>query len=262
MRALFLANREGTARRHLTRLDRRPHREAGPEGDRASEFGVFAAFVMALFVSVCVAVASPTLGEAPTVTLDEQAVLIAGSTPEGRLIVFSIGKPAGSLMPVTARFEELVVADATGAAAVELASPVAERSVWAVVDVESGELALAAPGGSAVRQVSFPGRGVGLTRRFLVDERRFLEVLLVRPVAGVPAGEDAAAVSGAWGQSFGDGGEGDGDGALDGKIEALLARLRPIGESPELPPAELRPGDVVVAVDPMTLEIYAAKLAF
>lgn len=70
------------------------------------------------------------------------------------------------------------------------------------------------------------------------------------------------AEAGAWGGSFGDGGDDDADGALDGGIEAPIERLRAIGASPPLPPSELRPGDVVIAVDPVTLEIYAATLAF
>lgn len=198
----------------------------------------------------------------PTITLAERSVALEGLTPDGRAVLFSIGQPPGHLMRVTARHEEAVVADAAGAVTVELPSPVPERSVWAVVDLESGELALTAPEGFELREVAFPGRGLGAARRTLRDERRFLDVLLVRPAAGVPSGGDAAAETGAWRRTFGDGGESDGDGTVDGVIEAPIERLRPIGDSPAAPPVELRPGDVVVAIDPITLEIYAAKLAF
>lgn len=208
------------------------------------------------------AIGAPALLAAPVVVLSGQSLVAEGLTPEGRAVVFTVGKPPGHLMAVTSRLDAMIEADAAGVAFVELPSPVAARSVWVVVDVESGELALASPDGFPLRQVEFPGRGVGQSRRFLRDERRFLEVLLVRPAGAVPAGRDAAAESGAWGRSFGDGGDGDGDGELDGKIEAVLERLRPIGESAVLPPDVLMPGDVVVAIDPMTLEIYTAKLAF
>lgn len=211
---------------------------------------------------VALSIVAPALHAAPEVVLGEQSLAAEGLTPDGRVVVFTLGKPPGHFMPVTSRLDAMVRADATGAATLELPAPIAARSVWVVVDVESGEVALASPEGFPLRQVQFPGRGVGLSRRFLLDERRFLDVLVVRPAAAVPAGRDAAAESGAWGQSFGDGGEGDGDGELDGKIEAVLERLRPIGDSPALRPDELRPGDVVVAVDPVTLEIYARTLAF
>ena len=205
----------------------------------------------------------PVLAAAsPAIVLGEQSVVAEGLTPAGRAVVFSIGKPPGHLMPVTVRFEEIVEADAAGVAEIELPGPVASRSVWAAVDLQSGEMALAAPDGFSLRQVDFPARGIGQSRRFLRDERRFLEVLLVRPAAGVPAGGDPAAEVGAWGRTYGDGGEGDGDGMGNGVIEAPIERLRPIGDSPLGPPVELRPGDVVVAVDPTTLEIYAAKLVF
>lgn len=208
------------------------------------------------------AIAAPALHAAPVVILSGRSLVAEGLTPEGRAVVFTIGKPPGHLMAVTSRLDAMIEADAAGVASLELPAAIAERSVWVVVDVESGEVALASPEGFPLRQVEFPGRGVGQSRRFLRDERRFLEILVVRPAAAVPAGKDAASESGAWGRSFGDGGEDDGDGELDGKIEAVLERLRPIGESPALPPEILMPGDVVVAVDPVTLEIYLKTLAF
>jgi hypothetical protein len=217
---------------------------------------------ISLFLLACVLVAASPAAASHVVTLEEGSLLVEGLTPDGRAVVFTLGKPPGQLMPVTSRLDAMVRADAAGAATLELPAPIAARSVWVVVDVESGEVALASPEGFPLRQVEFPGRGVGLSRRFLLDERRFLDVLLVRPAAAVPAGQDVAAESGAWGRSFGDGGEGDGDGELDGKIEAVLERLRPIGDSATLPPDELTPGDVIVAVDPVTLEIYARTLAF
>lgn len=211
---------------------------------------------LAAFLAPLAATASPII------TLSESSVALEGLTPEGRAVLFSIGQPPGHLMRVTARHEEVVAPDAAGAVTVELSSPVAERSVWAVVDVESGEWALAAPEGFELRQIDFPGRGIGAAHRTLRNESRFLEVLVVRPASALPEAADRAAESGVWGRTFGDGGEDDADGATDGAVEAPIERLRPVGDSPALPPGELRPGDVVVAVDPMTLEIYAATLAF
>lgn len=124
----------------------------------------------------------------PTVVFGERVVDFEGLTPAGSAVVFSIAKPPGHLMSITARFEQFVEADAAGLARLELPAPVAERSVWAVVDIESGEVALAAPKDSDLRRIDFPGRGIGATRRFLRDERRFLEVLVVRAGGGGAGG--------------------------------------------------------------------------
>jgi len=202
---------------------------------------------------------TPCFG-APTVLVGAESIQVTGATASGQVVVFGMTRRGAGMMTAVERIDEVVAADALGEALVELGRPVPERSVWAAVDLTSGEIALAAPAAFELREVSFPQRGIGATRRHLEDARRFLDVLLVRPVAAVPAGQDAAAVAGAWGRSFGDGGEGDDDGSLDGKVRVALADLAPLGTSPQ-PPSELGPGDIVVAVDATTLEIYAAKLA-
>lgn len=133
-------------------------------------------------------IASRPVAALPAIALGERSVSIQELTPNGRAVVFSIGRPLSAFMPVTARLDVMLDADGAGNAMFDLPSPVAERSVWGVVDVESGELALAAPEGFELRQVELPGNGIGQTRRFLLSERRFLEVMLVRPLSAVPGG--------------------------------------------------------------------------
>jgi hypothetical protein len=135
-------------------------------------------------------------------------------------------------------------------------SPVPPRSVWAVVDLTTGDYALAAPQGSDLRQVDAPSRGLGAAARFLDQDGRYLDVLLIRPESG-PDGVEAA---GLWGLRVGDGGEQDADGVADSRISLAFAELWPLADSPPAPEA-LAPKDVLLGVDPENLQIYAVQLA-
>ena len=76
------------------------------------------------------------------------------------------------------------------------------------------------------------GRGGGAAPDWLEDVRGYVEVLVVRP------GE------GAWAATVGDGGEGDDDGAYDGRLRASLAGMRGVGEKPAEPPQRFNPRDL------------------
>jgi hypothetical protein len=111
---------------------------------------------------------------------------------------------------------------------------------------------LAAPAGTPLYEVPFPTRALPATRRSLDDGRSGLYVLWVRPASVDLDG-------GAWAGVVLDGSGRDGDGAQDRRLQVLLDRLEPIGAS-GLPPETLGAGDVVVGIDPASLEIYAARL--
>jgi hypothetical protein len=196
-----------------------------------------------------------TAGAQPVLSFDEQVVVIEGLAPGGRAAVFGIGRGMEGFMPVRVEVWEMVDADGEGVARLDLQLPVelAAGSVWAAVDLSAGETALAAPEGVVLHEISFPVGGLpgGLTS--LDDGRPSLGVLWVRP------GTDPAA-SGAWGGRIEDGGPRDGDGAQNRRLRALLDRLEPLGNGGP-PPRRLAPGDVLVGIDPATLEIYTARLA-
>jgi hypothetical protein len=113
--------------------------------------------------------------------------------------------------------------------------------LWAVVDLSSGEYALASPVPGPLREVEPPpGLAGGLAGRGELDEERGrVELLVVRP------GVDGE--SGAWTGGVDDGGSSDGDGARDGRSRARLGRLTPVAEGGAAAPAAFRAGDVVVA---------------
>jgi hypothetical protein len=120
----------------------------------------------------------------------------------------------------------------------------------AAVDLASGELTLAVPEGGELHEIDFPQGGIGPTGRWLDADRRFLDVLLVRP----------GSAGGVWGAGFGDGAAGDGDGLRNRHLRAALDHLQPIVEGAAGPPDRLATGDVVVVVDQDTLDVYAARL--
>jgi hypothetical protein len=192
---------------------------------------------------------------APAVDFRESEVVVRELTPGGRAIFWWLAQGISGFTPWTSRLTEVVLdEDGDGVVSVPFDGGVPEDSLWAVVDLTSGEYTLASPAVGPLREVdpprglvaSLPGRGE------IEDERRRLEVLVVRP------GTDGEA--GAWTGGADDGGAGDGDGRRDGRTQARLERLEPLEEEGPPPPRALRAGDLVVAGDARDLVFWARRL--
>lgn len=188
----------------------------------------------------------------PNLTFTPQSVLAAGLSPGGEVVFFAVARiPLGSHQRLEAH-REVVAADGAGEAVLELADGVPRRSVWAVVDLASGDYALGTPEDYPLRQASLapeafdPGPGGGLDR--IRHRHRRLELLLLRPGVG------------AWTLRAADGGEGDADGAADGTLTTALDALEPLTPAAQVV-AALLPGDVVVVLDPERMNVTAARLA-
>lgn len=194
-------------------------------------------------------------GLPPEVAFSTQEVVASGFTPGGRVAFWWLARGVDGFTPWTSRLSE-VVADDDGDGSVSLTfeSGVPEHSLWTVVDLESGEYTLASPAAGPLREVepprrlvaNLPGRGV------IEDQRRRLEVLVVRP------GKDGEA--GAWTGGAEDGSGGDGDGRRDGRTQARLEGLDPLEEGGPPPPRALRAGDLVVVGDARDLVFWARLL--
>jgi len=203
--------------------------------------------------------AQPPDGSPPlAVSFETAALAVEGVTAKGRAAVFGVGRNRVDYTARTLRFDQVVTADEAGSARFELPDEetVPGRSVWVVVDLATGALLVAAPEGAELRRIETPARGLGAAARFLDQEGRRLDVLLVRPASG-PEGAEA---SGVWGLRLGDGGPMDGDGKVDHNLSLRFVDLRPLAGSPPAPD-RLAPKDVLVGVDPESLEIYAEQLA-
>jgi hypothetical protein len=206
------------------------------------------------FLLCLAAVVSLPAAALPVVQFEESSVTATGVTPGGAVVVFGVAKELRGFLVHQERIDAVLTAGADGVAVLARETPVPAQSVWAVVDLATGELALGAPEGSELREIPFPAAALAADLRALQGRYESLDVLVVRPGA---AGSEGL---GAWGLFVADGGERDGDGRQDRRLRASLSQLLPLGDSPA-PPESLVEGDVVVAVDSETLQVFAARLA-
>jgi len=221
---------------------------------------LFALCLFLVIVPARGAEAAPDSGLSLEVTAGAELVSVASATPQAPLTLFGVSRRMVGFLPTTTRYERQAIADANGAAKIELEKAIPDWSVWFVVDRSSGEYALASPEAAPVTEIEFPARGLGATRQFLEDQRQHLELLVVRPETGAGGQANAPEEVGVWGLAIGDGGQADRDGVTDGRIRLAMLDLRPIGDSP-LAPEALRPGDVVMGVDGESLRYYVERLA-
>jgi hypothetical protein len=197
--------------------------------------------------------AAPAAAAPFRLALEADAVVASGVTANGQVALLGVTREIGpDNFPVVKRhLEVLVDDDGDGIVRYPVAPGIPLRSVWAVVDMASGDSDTAAPQAFGTRRVS--PRGRGLQRRHdgrdaLEDQRTLVELLVVRPKAG------------AWALRVSDGNESDGDGRVDGRLEGILDRMEPLAASPE-PPSVFQREDVVLALDPAAMEITLIKVS-
>ena len=206
----------------------------------------FETLLLSLLLPVA-ALAQPSAAPSPVLAFQKSAVTVAGVSPRGQVVLFGEAREIAEddVATLVRRSQVLTDDDGDGTVTLDLGRDVPFRSVWVAVDLATGQVAAAAPEGYPLRRVNW--RGVGIARGNsssdrVEDARTFAEVLLVRPGAG------------AWQLTVGDGGEGDDDGAADGKIAVALDHMTPVaGTAP--PPARFDPRDVVVLIDPNRMEL-------
>jgi hypothetical protein len=187
--------------------------------------------------------AVPALAAPPALSFDAKAVTAAGITPKGRVIWFSIAREISrQSATIVPRIELATDDDGDGKVRFDLPQEVPVRSIWFAVDLETGEAGVAAPEDFGLQEVEFPTRAIPAALNRLDLERRFVYAVLVRPGVG------------AWKLRVGDGGASDEDGQADGTLRASLARLEGIGPSPLPPPARVSPRDLLLVIDPNSME--------
>lgn len=210
-------------------------------------------YVRCSFLLIPWILAATAAGAAPLrITLEKNAVAASGILPQGRVVLLGVTREIGEDdLPVVRRhLEVLTDEDGDGAVRLLLEQGVPLRSLWAVVDLASGDFDAAAPEDFGLRRVNWRGRG--LERRqdgkdAVEDRRPLVELLVVRPQAG------------AWALRVGDGGDNDGDGAIDGRLQGVLDQMKPLAGSPP-PPSEFEKNDLVVALDPSAMEVTLVKV--
>jgi hypothetical protein len=198
-------------------------------------------------------IAAPAWSAAPVVTFEEQAVVASGVTPGGVVAVFGASRGFNGFAGYFLRHDRVLADDdGDGAVRLELELPLSERAVFAAVDLESGEVGLGAPEGFELQAGALPAEAIGVDGGELTERRRRVWALWVRP--------GAEASRGVWGANVGDGGATDGDGAEDGSVRALMSSFVATETDGPAAPERLAAGDVVVVVDPETLEVSTLRL--
>ena len=194
----------------------------------------------------------PAWSASPSLSFEEQAVVISGLAPGGSVAVFGVSRGFNGFTGYVLRHDRVLAADAEGSARLDLELlPV--QSVFAAVDLTTGEMGFGAPEPFSLEQRPLGPEAIDAGGSGLTERGRWTYALWVRPQADAGAG--------VWGAIVGDGGTNDADGVEDGVVRAAVSSFVPIEGIESAPPARLDGGDVVVVVDPETLEVAATRLS-
>jgi hypothetical protein len=193
----------------------------------------------------------------PLVTFDAESVTVDGATPDGEVLFFSVERvPQGFYEAIDIR-REVRTADATGLVEIRFDPEVPERSVWAAIDLTTGELALGSPHEKGLLEDPFAAGAFQVDAEGLSDQVRN-DHKLVEALWARPASADGQS-GGAWRLRISDGGRFDADEVADGSVSVKPSSFKPVSDE-ESVPERFIPGDVLVMIDPGTLEISAVRL--
>jgi hypothetical protein len=202
-----------------------------------------------LWISVLVlgmASAQGTPGPAVQLSFETSAVVASGLTPGKSVLWFGVEYGVDAEFSTEIRQHDVVgTAGADGTARLDLDHPLAPRSIWTAVDLDSGGYAVSGANGYRILKPPSASRllaGGGAKADELVDPRQYLIGLAVRPGMG------------AWSFAGGDGGLRDMDGAADGHLTFAVDQFDPLAGSP-VAPATVAANDLWFVIDPYTMEI-------
>lgn len=192
------------------------------------------------------ALTAQTAAAALAIRIDPDAVHVSGAIRGGRVACIFVDRA-----PLNTFTGSMVATDTDndGEVRIALKRPLDDRTVWAAVDLETGEFTAATTEGTVTNLTfhghSFRGNGGDLKQLESEDFER-LDILLVRPRTG------------AWTISGGDGGPGDSDGEENRKFVLDVESMKPVQDRFGPAPKKFEKGDVVVLIDPSTSDIYVA----
>lgn len=209
-----------------------------------------------LVAGACMFLAPPTHGQTdsrvPVWSFPKGSPVLTLAAPTRSAAWFSISREAYDY-GVTVRQREGIALDrdGDGLEPVELDRKLSASSVWAAVDLESGTYSVAQPDGEPVDLLSVVGTPRTAESRIEFLDHDYLYVFLVRPRVG------------AWWARVQDGGPMDGDSESNRRIEVELSGFEPLAPTFGIaaPPALTAPGDVVVALDPHSLNVFASRVS-
>jgi len=187
-----------------------------------------------------------------SVQVNAKEIVVSGVSPGADVYLF------GTLQEGHGFYSSLLTVDLTASdddrdGIVRFAYPkgVPLRSVWIAVDLRNGDLGAGVPSGYTLRMTSIPPgawkKKSGAAIDALAIEHKALEYLFVHPGQGVSRWEADQ------------GSKRDEDGLDDNVLTVSPASMRPATKSKSAAPKSFSAGDVVVAVDPFTLEVITSR---
>jgi hypothetical protein len=204
------------------------------------------------FVVSCLMVLSGAWAQAEVeATCGDFEIRAGGLTPGADAVVFGVAVSREGPVKRISQPSGVVEADGTGSIRWEEDDGVPQMSIWAVVDVSTGDFDRALPEGMPDNYL-LDGNGDPLTQGQIVSGRitggiAEAAFLVVRPGVG------------AWRLHVGDGGASDSDGATDGSIRVKMNDLKPLREDWG-PLRNIRPGDTIVIIDPRNMAYLAERV--
>lgn len=189
----------------------------------------------------------PALGMA----ISGSRLTVSGVTPHGSVVFFGVAHEQRRFTPVLTRIEKaLADDDGDGTVVFESGRPLGEVSVWSAIDLTDGRRATGTASGAAVPLVLADDALVvnnGQLRQIILS-LGFCHLLIVRPAVGV------------WGQVLIKGNVFDTGHGKRGGVSMDVSRSIPTAGTKAEAPQHLEKGDVLVLIDPVTLQVFAAAV--
>jgi hypothetical protein len=177
---------------------------------------------------------------------------VTGAAPGARVVFLSVGWERVGFVANRFRWQRVAVdEDGDGAVTVDFGRTIPLSTVWAAVDLETGQWTSRTPAAGSFGLVA-PQEVVGRFPDRVTVAWDEVELIQVRPGPGTQ--------SGVWGRYARDGKVDDADLEANGVTTVLLFGLWAIQDNPSTPPGELVPGDLLVVVHPETLELYVEQI--
>ena len=206
---------------------------------------------LALHASSHIPRRGPQKAGGPDVAISATAITVTHATPGATIYFASVSIfSAGDFLVNVERPGGSAVADASGNATFTPPKGVRTRSVWLVVDGESGGYTVASPPVMLLREMDLPGNasaGANGALRKVTSNRYSTDLFLIR------------AGSGMWAARIIDGGTGDDDHVTNGRVSTDISVLTPFAGTSAEVPDKFAKGDILFFVDRNTLEFAVAS---
>ncbi|HEX8408216.1 MAG TPA: hypothetical protein VF883_05090 [Thermoanaerobaculia bacterium] len=182
------------------------------------------------------------------VSIESQRFALRGFASPGRVVLLGMSVHAnGGTITQIPFVTALTDDDSDGLIRYAPEAGIPFRSLCAAVDLATGVIAIATPDGYSVRTVEVDRKDLRSDPEGLLDALRIdgsgAYLLIVRPGAG------------AWFLHAHDGGAHDGDSRRNGSMSLAFDGAQPLLGMPAEPPRKLRTGDVLIALDPTSVEL-------